>query len=99
MYSLGKDSEGHPNQSLSYWGPLRRPDALTRLKVPPKFWPSSWKSSSFSLFWPQDFSSTISKSGVTNDLGVIISQYWGQISPYRDNNPGYFGVKSVGLLG
>lgn len=31
-----------------------------------------------------------------SDLNVI-SQYWGQISPYRDNADNYFGVNDVGL--
>ncbi|KAK5688757.1 hypothetical protein LTS10_000735 [Elasticomyces elasticus] len=27
----------------------------------------------------------------------VISQYWGQISPYRDNDDSYFGVDDIGL--
>lgn len=39
-------------------------------------------------------SSTSAK--LLTDLNII-SQYWGQISPYFDNSPKYFGVQDVGL--
>lgn len=41
-------------------------------------------------------SSAVSSSAVIDDLNVI-SQYWGQIAPYHDNKPDYFGVEKVGL--
>jgi hypothetical protein len=41
-------------------------------------------------------SSAISVSQVIDDIDVI-SQFWGQITPYNDNKPNYFGVEKVGL--
>jgi len=41
-------------------------------------------------------SSAISDTDVIDDLNVI-SQYWGQITPYNDNKPNFFGVEKVGL--
>lgn len=35
-------------------------------------------------------------STIISDISVI-SQYWGQISPYSDNPENYFGVDDVGL--
>jgi len=35
-------------------------------------------------------------SNVVDDLDVI-SQYWGQVTPYNDNKPSFFGVEKVGL--
>jgi hypothetical protein len=35
-------------------------------------------------------------SNVVDDLDVI-SQNWGQITPYNDNKPSFFGVEKVGL--
>lgn len=41
--------------------------------------------------------STNSSSGeVLTDLGVI-QRYWGQLSPYADNEESYFGIEDVGL--
>lgn len=40
--------------------------------------------------------SVLCQSNVIDDLDVI-SQHWGQITPYKDNKPDYFGVESVGL--
>lgn len=37
-----------------------------------------------------------SSSIITDDLSVI-SQYWGQITPFHDNTEDHFGVKDVGL--
>ena len=34
--------------------------------------------------------------GIVTDINTI-SQHWGQISPYRDNQENYFGVQDVGL--
>ncbi|KAK6334071.1 hypothetical protein TWF696_002573 [Orbilia brochopaga] len=36
------------------------------------------------------------ESPILTDLNVI-SQYWGQISPYSDNDDGFFGVQDLGL--
>lgn len=33
---------------------------------------------------------------IVDDISVI-SQYWGQITPYKDNKANYFGVEKVGL--
>lgn len=41
-------------------------------------------------------SSAASPNDIIDDIDVI-SNYWGQISPYKDNRPDYFGVKNVGL--
>lgn len=42
------------------------------------------------------FAFTNSSSQVVTDLGVI-QRYWGQLSPYFDNDESYFGVQDVGL--
>lgn len=41
-------------------------------------------------------SASSTSSNVIDDIDVI-SKYWGQISPYSDNKPNYFGVEQVGL--
>jgi hypothetical protein len=41
-------------------------------------------------------SSAISDSDIVDDLDVI-SQLWGQLTPYHDNKPSFFGVEKVGL--
>ncbi|KAF7973522.1 hypothetical protein HWV62_14944 [Athelia sp. TMB] len=55
------------------------------------------------LFWLNAAVSTtsfvanaVSTSAPIDDL-KIISNYWGQITPYHDNSPDYFGVEQVGL--
>jgi len=38
------------------------------------------------------------RSGTTLETNLnVISQYWGQISPYNDNPENYFGIEDVGL--
>ncbi|KAK5113341.1 hypothetical protein LTR62_003440 [Meristemomyces frigidus] len=44
----------------------------------------------------QSTTTPTSNSTLLTNLKVI-SQYWGQISPYRDNDDRYFGVQDVGL--
>ena len=40
--------------------------------------------------------STNTSSDVLTDL-TVVQQYWGQITPYGDNNESYFGISDVGL--
>lgn len=56
--------------------------------------PSAACSSASSSSAPTATSSA--SSALLTDLSVI-SQYWGQISPYNDNPEDYFGVEDVGL--
>jgi hypothetical protein len=51
------------------------------------------------IFYPNQepcYGSSSSGSQILTDMSVI-SQHWGQISPYFDNDDGYFGVQDVGL--
>lgn len=41
-------------------------------------------------------SSTASDDDVIGDIGII-SEYWGQMRPYANNEPSYFGVSNTGL--